>query len=221
MQITVPTNITTGNTNITCSAESNDPNGPFTLFLVKDTLTRITLVQNFLGELDQVEVNIPANATGDGWTILATPSNNVQQPVGISLPFFIAAASQGKSSAGPVIGGVVAGVLIISLLVLAGFIYMRRRRQTFAGPEFNLEAGFPRSKHQGSFDSTSTGLADTGGQAIEMEKMQWEQQLEEQFARARAATPDIARGGSPMPRGMSPIPMPLAPQRAATRNPSY
>jgi hypothetical protein len=127
------------------------------------------------------------------------------------------------SNAGPVIGGVVAGVLTIALLVLVGFLYMRRRRKLFTGPEFNLEAAFPLPNHQRSFSSTaSSAFADMNSKSIEMEKIEWETQLEEQFSRARAATP-VSRGASPMLNGNSPrIPgLPLAPQRAARRNPSY
>jgi hypothetical protein len=224
VKITVPTNITTGNVTITCTTEETDPGGALTLFLVRNT-TRETLIQGVYAELGAVTVNIPANATGDGWTIQATLSDNVTNQVGLSLPFFIASPPQnsGMSNAGPVIGGVVAGVLTIALLVLVGFLYMRRRRKSFTGPEFNLEAAFPPPSHQRSFSSTaSSAFADMNNKSIEMEKIEWETQLEEQFSRARAATP-VSRGASPMLNGNSPrIPgLPLAPQRAARRNPSY
>jgi len=222
LKITVPTDITTGNTTITCIPEDTDPSSALTLFLVRNT-TRDTLAQGVSAQLGTVEVDvtIPADATGDGWTILAVTESDNVQTVGQSLPFLItdptSKADGTRSNAGPVIGGVVAGVLAISLLVGA-FIYMRRRRGFAAGPEFNIEAGFPRPTHQGSFETTSTAFAEPADKSIEMEKIQWEMQLEEQFARARAATPDISRGGSPMPRGASPVPpVPLVPQRAAKR----
>ncbi|KAJ6475726.1 hypothetical protein C8R47DRAFT_666301 [Mycena vitilis] len=219
MQIAVPPNVTTGTTNITCAADATDPDGSFTFFLVRDNTTVSKLAEN-ITKSGSLPVNIPANATGGGWTILAT-ANGAQ--VGVSPAFFIASGSPhngGARSAGPVVGGVVAGVLVLSLLVSA-FVYMRRRRHSSRAPVFNLETGFPPPVHQNSFDSTaSTVMAESGSKAIEMEKIQWERQLEEQFARARAATPDI-RGDSPMLRGSSPMPMPIAPQRAAKRNPSY
>ncbi|KAJ7653256.1 hypothetical protein DFH06DRAFT_529869 [Mycena polygramma] len=220
MQIAVPTNVTTGNTTITCAAEATDPDGSLTFFLVRNTTVLNTLAEN-ITKSGPLAVNIPANATGDGWRILAKTANGIQ--VGLSPAFFIASGSPhngGARSAGPVVGGVVAGVLVLSLLVFA-FVYMRRRRHSSRAPVFNLETGFPPPPHQNSFDSTtSTVMAESGSKAIEMEKIQWERQLEEQFARARAATPDI-RGDSPMLRGTSPMPMPIAPQRAARRNPSY
>jgi hypothetical protein len=143
--------------------------------------------------------------------------------------------------AGGIVGGVVAGIVGIGIVVFGLFIYVRRRRQQFAGPTFNLEAGFPpqQQNHQRSVSSMSSGFADNGNKSLELEKMQWEMELEEQFARARAGTPDIPRGGSPMPRagspasrGASPMPrgesplrnaalMPLVPQRAATRSTKY
>jgi hypothetical protein len=126
----------------------------------------------------------------------------------------------------PIIGAVLATVIVVALLVLGLFFYMRRRRQMFAGPEFNLEASFPRRKDSRqlsrSFSSTSSRLTDPGvktSQSLELEKVEWETRLEEQFARARAATPDLLRGPIPAPRGATPLP--LAPQRAVTRNPSY
>jgi hypothetical protein len=121
----------------------------------------------------------------------------------------------------PIVGAVVAAVIIVALLVLALFFYIRRRRrQLFAGPVFNLEASFPSrtQAHQisRSFSSTSTGTTDTNikpSKSLEMEKVEWETQLEEQFARARAATPDI--------RGAMATPSSLVPQRGPMRNPSY
>jgi hypothetical protein len=123
----------------------------------------------------------------------------------------------------PIIGAVIGSLVIFALLVLALFLYMRRRRQMFAaGPEFNLEASFPprNESNQFSRSSTSITLSDTNvksSKSLETEKVEWEMELEEQFARARAATPDI-RGGTPASRMMTPVP--LVPLQTV-RTPSY
>jgi len=231
MQIAVPTNITTGNATIACTNDPTDPGGLLTFFLALNGTRKDTLRENITAA-GALTVTIPANATGNGWTIQATSSDGTR--VGISPVFEILAPSQTvskKSMAIPIIGGVVAAVIIVSLLVLALFFYMRRRRQLIAGPEFDLEASFPPrdQSHQmsRSFSSTSAGIvfADTGlkssSKSMEMEKVEWETRLEEQFARARAATPDISRGATPAPRA-SPVPLvPLMPKRGPARNPSY
>jgi hypothetical protein len=225
MQIKLLPNITAdGNTTITCDTEATDPGGPLTFFLVRNE-TRQAIAENVYAQAGTVTASRPANATGNGWIIQATSSNGTT--VGVSPVFSIFAPAQTgkKTMAVPIVGGVIAAVIVVSLLVLALFIYMRRRRQRFVGPEFNLEANFPprNQSHQisRSFSSTSTALTDPGVKSskdLELEKVEWETRLEEQFARARAATPDI-RGATPLPRSMTPVP--LMPLRSATRNPSY
>ncbi|KAF7368923.1 hypothetical protein MVEN_00218500 [Mycena venus] len=226
MQIKLPANITaSGNTTITCETEATDPGGLLTFFLVQNG-TRQAIAENVDAQAGTITVSIPSNATGNGWIIQATSSNGTS--VGVSPPFSIINAptqTSKKTMAVPIVGGVIAAVIVVSLLILALFLYMRRRRQRFAGPEFNLEANFPprNQSHQisRSFSSTSTALTDPGvksSKEIELEKVEWETRLEEQFARARAATPDI-RGATPLPRNMTPVP--LMPLRGPTRNPSY
>ncbi|KAJ7318141.1 hypothetical protein DFH08DRAFT_400988 [Mycena albidolilacea] len=197
IQINIPT-ITGLNATIACTAETTDDPGV--------PLTALTFV--LTGPL---EVTLPVNATGDGWTIRAISFGGKQ--VGVSPEFSILAPSQTgkKSMAVPIIGAVIATVIVVALLVLGLFFYMRRRRQMFAGPEFNLEASFPRRKDSRqlsrSFSSTSSRLTDPGvkaSQSLELEKVEWETRLEEQFARARAATPDLLRGPTPAPRGATP-----------------
>jgi len=223
LQIITPTNITTSNVTIAFSSDT-DPLGLLNLFLVRNT-TRDKIAAGIDPAAGAVAVTIPADLTGSGWTIQAFTSDNIL--VSTSPLFSIVGsppkATHGMSMAGGIVGGVVAGIVGLSLIVFGVFIYVRRRRQQFAGPEFNLEAGFPPSQqmHERSVSSMSTGLGDSGNNSLELEKMQWEMELEDQFARARAGTPDVARGASPMPRGTSPprgAPlMPLVPQRA-TRN---
>lgn len=219
MQISLPSNITSGlNATITCT-DVGDATGPLTFFLVRNNETQATIAKNASAVSGTLTVAIPANATGDGWTIQASDGKQV---VGSSSPFAILAPVQTgkKSMAVPIVGAVVATVIVVALLVLALFFYIRRRRQLFASPVFNLEASFP-SRTQGhqisrSFSSTSAGTTDTNikpSKSLEMEKVEWETQLEEQFARARAATPDI--------RGAMATPSSLVPQRGPMRNPSY
>lgn len=141
------------------------------------------------------------------------------------------------SMAGAIIGGVVASVIGVAVIVFAVF-YARRRRQQAAGPVYNLEMrsapGPSAQYHARSFSSVSSASLEAGKNqsALEMEKMQWEMELEGQFARARAGTPDLPRSASPMPRGASPMlsgasplrnpsPLPLTPQRAVTRHTNY
>ncbi|KAJ7248225.1 hypothetical protein B0H12DRAFT_722272 [Mycena haematopus] len=211
MQISIPNNITTGsNATIICT-DADDTSGPLTFFLVRNG-TRDTIAENALADVGTLTGTIPANATGDGWTIQATSFDGKQ--VGVSSAFSILASSETgkKSMAVPIIGAVFAAVVVFSLLVLALFFYMRRRRQMRAIPEFNLEANFPpqNQTHQisRSFSSTSTVLPDNNveSKSLEMDKVDWETQLEEQFARARAATPDI-RGATPAPRMTTPAPL--------------
>ncbi|KAF7377813.1 hypothetical protein MSAN_00204800 [Mycena sanguinolenta] len=216
MQISVPTNITTGfDATIICTDDTNGASGPLTFFLVRNG-TRDTLAEN-PSSGGNLTVMIPANATGDGWTIQATSSNG--EVVGTSSPFAILAPPKTgrKSMAIPIIGAVFGSLIVFSLLVLALFLYIRRRRRQMfaAGPEFNLEASFPprNGSNQFSRSSTSTALSDTNvksSKSLETEKVEWEMQLEEQFARARAATPDI-RGGTPVSRMMTPRAPPAPP----------
>ncbi|KAJ7695460.1 hypothetical protein B0H17DRAFT_1131502 [Mycena rosella] len=226
LKITVPTNVTTRNVTIAFTREATDTDvGLLSFYLVKNT-TRDILEENIDPGRGSIAVTIPANLTGAGWTIQASTFDDAQ--AGVSLPFSIGAATppKPKGMAVGIVVGVVAGVVAFALILLAVFLYFRRRRQQLpaANPAFNLEAAFPpRYTHQRSFSSAS--LEDTGNKSLEQERMQWEMELEGQFARARAGTPDILRGGSPMPRGTSPLrapsPMLLAPQRAATRDTKY
>ncbi|KAJ7139083.1 hypothetical protein C8R44DRAFT_763859 [Mycena epipterygia] len=210
-----------------------DPSGFLTFYLVKNT-TRDMIAQNVDPDEGIVAVTIPANATGQGWMIEAWTSDDAE--AGASSPFSVAAASPPKpqggmpSMAGAIIGGVVVSVIVVALIIFAVF-YARRRRQQAAGPVFNLEmrsAPAPSAQHHArSFSSMSSASLDPAKNqsALEMEKMQWEMELEGQFARARAGTPDIPRSASPMTRGASPLrnasPLPLTPQRAVTRHTNY
>ncbi|KAJ7148675.1 hypothetical protein C8R43DRAFT_514232 [Mycena crocata] len=235
LQITVPTNITTGNATLICTSDAVDPPRLLTFFIVKNT-TAIAIARGVDPTAATVAVTIPANISGN-WSIQAWTADNKVQ-AGESRLFSLAPApppKSGMSMAGSVVGGVVGGVIGVAFAVFGVFFYIRRRRQQAASPVFNLENGFPTPKlerHERSFSSTSSGLADTADNKLEMEKMQWEMELEEQFARARAGTPDVARGISPAPvphsalppRGISPLRgplMPLVPQRAATRKTNY
>jgi len=221
LQIITPTNITTGNATIAFTSEDTDSSTLLTFSIVKNA-THYTIAQGVGPAAGSVFVTIPANVTGAGWIIQASSSDGSVQAV--SLPFSIAAVSPpphgGPSMAGAIIGGVAAGVIALGLIVFSVVFYTRRRQHQRTAPAFNLESGFlPRQQHTRSFSSMSSGLGktesdtlDTGNKALEMEKMQWEMELEEQFARARAGTPDVQRGASPMP---------LAPQRAVTRNTNY
>ncbi|KAJ7449305.1 hypothetical protein FB451DRAFT_755702 [Mycena latifolia] len=230
LQITAPTNVTTLNVTISFTSDATDPPGFLTFFLVKNT-TRDTIAKGIDPAVGSINVTIPANVTGDGWTIQASTSDDSSESAGVSLPFSIAAAAPkahgGMSAAGGIVGGVIAGIIGLALIVLAVFLYQRRRRQQHPGTTFNLEAGFPppERNHQRSVSSMSDSFADTTNKSIELDKIQWEMELEEQFARARAGTPDVPRNGSPMPRGASPLrnapPMPLVPQRAATCDTRY
>ncbi|KAJ7025565.1 hypothetical protein C8F04DRAFT_133621 [Mycena alexandri] len=229
LQITTPTAVTTGNVIIECTKEINDP-ASLTLFLVKNN-TVVQLADNVVTTTGKVTVSIPASATGDGWQIFAAnPANNAQ--VGVSTPFTIASAvpvPKGNGPTGPaVIAGVVIGLFFFSLLIFALFFYLRRRRQQFTtGPVFNLEHSFPPPEHTRSFSSTSSKPDAEMGEVkdMEQEKIQWEMQLEAQFARARASTPDVPRGGTSMSRASSASPPrapPMAlPQRTAPRKERY
>ncbi|KAK7052404.1 hypothetical protein R3P38DRAFT_2860122 [Favolaschia claudopus] len=221
MQITIPTNATSGsNSDISWAIEPADDLTGFISFVLAQGSTRTSLAANVNPTPGFVRVNIPTSASGDGWRVLALSSDGAQVGVSPSFSIFSIPKNAGQSMAAPVIGGVIAGVLALGLLVFGLFFYMRRRRQRIAGPEFNLEASFPQ-RHQpsGSFSTMSTAHGDAAKapQMIEMEKVEWETELEEQFARARAATP-ISRGPTPALRNASPSPMPLVPQRGPTRN---
>ncbi|KAJ6535945.1 hypothetical protein DFH09DRAFT_98209 [Mycena vulgaris] len=63
LQITAPTNITTGNATIAFSSEDTDPPGLLTFVLVKNT-TRDTIAENVDPTRGHVSVTIPANMTG-------------------------------------------------------------------------------------------------------------------------------------------------------------
>ncbi|KAJ7712905.1 hypothetical protein DFH07DRAFT_864021 [Mycena maculata] len=227
LQINSPTSLTPGNTTITFTTDSSEAVGPLQFLLVENNGTRdATLATGIASNAGSVTVDIPANVSGTGWTIEAWMN---QHKLGQSALFSVTSPtdSQGMSHAGEVVGGVVGAVIGVALIVLAVFIYTRRRHHQLAatGTTFNLEAGFPppRPRHERSFSSTSGGSVDGGNKLLEMEKIQWEMELEGQFARARACTPDIPRGFSPLPRASPPrnVALPLAPQRAVTRDTNY
>ncbi|KAJ7698861.1 hypothetical protein B0H16DRAFT_1644349 [Mycena metata] len=227
LQITTPTAVTTGNVTIECTKEVNDP-AFLTLLLAKGNTTVLQLAANVVTATGQVTVSIPANATGDGWRIFAAnPATNT--PVGVSPVFTIASAvpvPKGNGPRGPaVIAGVIGGLVVFSLLVFALFFYLRRRRQQFTtGPVFNLQHSFPPPEHTRSLSSTSSkGDVEMGEvKDIEQEKIQWEMQLEAQFARARASTPDVPRRGISRDASATPprVPPMSLPKRAA-REESY
>jgi hypothetical protein len=127
---------------------------------------------------------------------------------------------------------------VLALAVFGVFLYLRRRRQRFAGPEFTVEAP-PKHGQSRSFSSASEESVD-----VEEKARQWEMELEGQFARARAGTPDIPRisaaprgaaaktalrGTSPRSAPRSPVQgapppvvvLPLAPLRSAARGTNY
>ncbi|KAJ7176458.1 hypothetical protein C8R46DRAFT_1213038 [Mycena filopes] len=227
MQITTSAHLSTGNATIQCIPEVNDPTF-LTFFLVNNNTAPVRLAENVASPTGAMTVFLPANATGDGWRILATSPTSSTPIIGASLPFTIAATvpvSKGSGPRGPaIIAAVAGGLIFFSLLVFALFYVRRRRQQHATGPVFNLEHAFP-PEHTRSFSVASSRLEDTGkGTAIdiEQEKMQWEMQLEAQFARARAETPDVRRGATPTSRAPSASPpRMLQPQRAARRNGSF
>jgi hypothetical protein len=210
--ITTPSNLTTGNNDISVTREAADPAGPLTLLIVRNSSTA-TIAQGVNASASGIPivVTIPANISGDGWYILAIDSSDA--PVGQSQVFSVTDTSKpssGAGMAGTIVGGVIAGVAGVSLIVLLAFLRTRRRRQQSPGLTFALEAGFPQPR-----PSSVSSEPDSASQSLEIDKMQWEQQLEAQFARARAMTPDMQRSAS---LSRHPSPMPLAPLRAVTRN---
>ncbi|KAJ7471268.1 hypothetical protein B0H11DRAFT_1376560 [Mycena galericulata] len=242
LQITVPSSLAPGNNTIKFTSEPSDSAESLTFVLVKNA-TQETVAQDVAPSAGTVTVTIPENTSGSGWSIQAFTDEGTEK-IGSSTFFEITSPTPSSmSNAGVIVGGVCAAVVVVALIVLAVFLYTRRRRHERAAtsPTFNIEAGFPAPRdHTRSLSSTSSGSEDAESKArdMETEKAQWEMQLEAQFARARAGTPDISRGLSPMPprgaspmglrgvspmgpRGASPLRNPPPPQRAVTRDTTY
>jgi len=209
--ITAPSNLTTGNNTISVTGEAADPTGPLTFLIVRNSSNAI-VAQGVNTSADTsgilIAVTIPANISGDGWYIEALDSSGA--PVGQSQVFSVTDTSKpssGAGRAGAIVGGVIAGIVGVSLIVFLVFLRTRRRPHVLT---FALEAGFPQPR-----SSSVSSEPDSASQSLEIDKMQWERQLEAQFARARAMTPDMQRSAS---LSRHPSPMPLAPLRAVTRN---
>ncbi|KAJ7061972.1 hypothetical protein C8F01DRAFT_1135962 [Mycena amicta] len=210
-----PSGLTTGNNTISCTVEPSDAAGLLTFFIARNS-TKVVIAQDVSAEPHPdavpVLVTIPSGISGNGWQILAErPDSSI---VAQSLPFQVRDTPDGERGGGAVIGGVIAGVVGLALLVLLFFIFLRRRqRHASHGPTFDLESAFTQAAlerdHSRSLSESATE-PEARSNWTEVDKMEWERELEDQFARARAGTPSLPRGATPSP--LPPSMMTIAPQ---------
>ncbi|KAF7303703.1 hypothetical protein MIND_00599700 [Mycena indigotica] len=213
--ITAPSSgLVKGNNTISYTLQASDAVGLLTFFLARNSTSAIIakdVLTRPISSAVPIPVIVPAGISGDGWRILAVNSDNTI--IGQSSPLQVRNTpdSERKRVDGAVIGGVVAGVLVLAILMLVLFIFWRRRHQRQLGPTFDLETAFAEARMERDRSRSFSGSVnevEMGRKWTEADKVEWERELEDQFARARAGTP------SAMLRGLAP----LRPQRAVVRN---
>ncbi|CAK5274314.1 unnamed protein product [Mycena citricolor] len=195
--ISPPTKAVAGsNATVLCTVETGESIDGLTFYLTNN-VTRDALATTVLTtDPIQLLVNIPSGLSGKGWKISAVDAANPDALVGQSAAFSITSPPNPGHLA--LIISVVLSVIVLVGLVAIGLLVRRRRQQQrAAAPTFNIETGMVSALGHRHIPSTASSRSvESPKQSLEQEKLRWEQQLDAQFARARAGTPDISRGPS-------------------------
>ncbi|KAF7304281.1 hypothetical protein HMN09_00829600 [Mycena chlorophos] len=185
--------LTTGNGTISCTVTTSDTAESLSFFIQRNS-TRLLIAQDVAAtpaaNAVSVPVVVPSGVSGGGWVILAAASNNPSNILAESGPFEIRETAQTQRMGAAVVGGVIIGVVLFALLVLGGFMYFRRRQRRLHGPTnpnaIDLEAAMAQARDHSRSFSREEAAAKESNKWSEEDKVEWERELEEQFARAQS-----------------------------------